>query len=116
MPGTPPEEGVQATSLFKHPKIRLSRSPPLSAAQSYLNRFLMIPPAGGEPTGGWPPVSCSGLAWPGRASSNPATRRSPMSPDLRPGPGGGDPGSYVPGDATCLVLVVLTKASDPLFV
>ncbi|MED6289960.1 hypothetical protein CHARACLAT_008229 [Characodon lateralis] len=109
MPGTLPEEGVQATSLFKHPKIRLSRSPPLSAARSYLNRFLMIPPAGGEPTGGWPHVSCSGLAWPGRARSNPATRRSPMSPDPRRG-------TPAPTYRACLVLVVLMKASDPLFV
>ncbi|MEQ2233263.1 hypothetical protein ILYODFUR_020089 [Ilyodon furcidens] len=45
----------------------------------------MVPPAGGGPTGGWPRVSHSGLARPGPARSNPATRRSPASPDPRPG-------------------------------
>ncbi|MEQ2231155.1 hypothetical protein ILYODFUR_036624 [Ilyodon furcidens] len=45
----------------------------------------MVPPAGGGPTGGWPRVSRSGLARPGPARSNPATRRSPPSPDPRPG-------------------------------
>ncbi|MEQ2289071.1 hypothetical protein AMECASPLE_029348 [Ameca splendens] len=61
------------------------RSPPSSAAQSYLHRFLMVPPAGRGPTGGWPCVSRSGLARPGPVRSNPATRRSPKSHDPRPG-------------------------------
>ncbi|MEQ2241838.1 Serine/threonine-protein kinase dclk2 [Ilyodon furcidens] len=38
------------------------------------------------PTGGWPRSSHSGLAQPGPARRNPATRRSPTSPDPRPGP------------------------------
>ncbi|MEQ2242275.1 hypothetical protein ILYODFUR_034091 [Ilyodon furcidens] len=37
------------------------------------------------PGWGWPCVSRSGLAQPGTARSNPTTRRSPMSPDQRPG-------------------------------
>ncbi|MED6258645.1 hypothetical protein ATANTOWER_010175 [Ataeniobius toweri] len=45
----------------------------------------MVPPAGGGPTGGWPRITRSGLARPGSARSNPATRRSPMTPDPRPG-------------------------------
>ncbi|MEQ2294005.1 hypothetical protein AMECASPLE_039387 [Ameca splendens] len=45
----------------------------------------MVPPAGGGPTGGWPRVSCSDLAWPGPVRSTPATRRSPTSPAPRPG-------------------------------
>ncbi|MED6234331.1 hypothetical protein ATANTOWER_027070 [Ataeniobius toweri] len=69
----------------KHPGIGLLRSPPSSAAQSSLHQSLTVPPAGGGPTGGWPRVSCLGLAWPGPARSNPATRRSPASPDPRPG-------------------------------
>ncbi|MED6291011.1 hypothetical protein CHARACLAT_019319, partial [Characodon lateralis] len=40
---------------------------------------------GGGPTGGWPCVSPSGLARPGPASSNPATRHSLTGPDPRPG-------------------------------
>ncbi|MEQ2311880.1 hypothetical protein AMECASPLE_025174 [Ameca splendens] len=60
-------------------------SPPSSAARSSLHRSLTVPPAGGGPTGGWSRVSRSGLARPGPARSNPATRRSPTSPDPRPG-------------------------------
>ncbi|MEQ2305516.1 hypothetical protein AMECASPLE_038700 [Ameca splendens] len=61
------------------------RSPPSSAAQSSLHRSLTVPPAGGGPTGGWPRVSCLGLARSGPARSNPATRRSATSPDTSPG-------------------------------
>ncbi|KAK5622545.1 hypothetical protein CRENBAI_001786 [Crenichthys baileyi] len=46
---------------------------------------LLPPQRGSGPTGGWPRVSRSGLARPGPARSNLATRRSPTSPDPRPG-------------------------------
>ncbi|MEQ2257012.1 hypothetical protein ILYODFUR_029980 [Ilyodon furcidens] len=62
-----------------------TRSLPSSAAQSSLHRSLTVPPAGGGPTGGWSRVSRLGLARPGPARSNPATRRSLTSPDPRPG-------------------------------
>ncbi|MEQ2238584.1 hypothetical protein ILYODFUR_034707, partial [Ilyodon furcidens] len=39
----------------------------------------------GGPSGAWAHVSRSGLARPGPTRSNPATRRSPASPDPRPG-------------------------------
>ncbi|MEQ2164874.1 hypothetical protein GOODEAATRI_011186 [Goodea atripinnis] len=45
----------------------------------------MVPPAGGGPTGRWPRISPLGLARPGPAKSNLATRRSPTGPDPRPG-------------------------------
>ncbi|MED6294765.1 hypothetical protein CHARACLAT_024498 [Characodon lateralis] len=63
----------------------MPRSPPSSATQSSLHRSLTVPPAGGGPTGGWLRVTPLGLAWPGPARSNPATRRSLTGPDPRPG-------------------------------
>ncbi|MEQ2245660.1 hypothetical protein ILYODFUR_030253 [Ilyodon furcidens] len=50
-----------------------------------MHRSPTVPPAGGGPTGGWPRVSHSSLARLGPARSKPATRRSPASPDPRPG-------------------------------
>ncbi|MEQ2305582.1 hypothetical protein AMECASPLE_039309, partial [Ameca splendens] len=69
----------------KHPGIGPPRSPPSSATQSSLHQSLMVPPAGGRPTGGWSRISHLGLVRPGPARSNPATRCSPTSPDPRPG-------------------------------
>ncbi|KAK5621984.1 hypothetical protein CRENBAI_013335 [Crenichthys baileyi] len=80
------EMGSRAhASQPKHPGIGPLRSPSSSATQSSLHRSLTVPPEGGGPTGGWPRVSRSGLARLGPARSNPATRRSPASPDPRPG-------------------------------
>ncbi|MED6251010.1 hypothetical protein ATANTOWER_018895 [Ataeniobius toweri] len=44
-------------------------------------------------------------------NSNPATRRSPTSPDTSPGSRVG-PWLHVLGDITCLVIIVLMKASS----
>ncbi|MED6278925.1 hypothetical protein CHARACLAT_029076, partial [Characodon lateralis] len=72
---------------------------------------LTVPPADGGPTGGWPHVSRSILAQLGPARSDLATRRSPTSPDPRPGSRVG-PGSAVPGDVTFVLSSVesLNKA------
>ncbi|KAK5608780.1 hypothetical protein CRENBAI_020273 [Crenichthys baileyi] len=80
------EMGSRAhASQSKHPGIGLPRSPPSSAAQSSLHQMLTVPPAGSGPSGGWPRISHSGLAPPGPARSNPATKRSLTDPDPSPG-------------------------------
>ncbi|MED6289907.1 hypothetical protein CHARACLAT_007766 [Characodon lateralis] len=73
----------------KHPEIGPPRPPPSSAAQSSLHWTLMVPPAGGGPTWGWPRVSHLGLARLDPMRSNPATTRSPTTgprPGSRVGP------------------------------
>ncbi|MEQ2250106.1 hypothetical protein ILYODFUR_036424 [Ilyodon furcidens] len=91
-----------------HLEIGPPRSPPSSATQSPLHLSLMVPPASGGPTGGWPRISCSGFAWrvPREAAQPPGALRRLLTPGLAPG---WDPGSAVPGDVTCLDFVVLMK-------
>ncbi|KAG1929082.1 gastrula zinc finger protein XlCGF8.2DB-like [Pimephales promelas] len=67
---------------FKCPHwIGLLGSLPSTAARSTMHRFLMVPPAGVEPTVGRPHVAPSGSAWPGPKGAGPASRRwAPAAP------------------------------------
>ncbi|KAI3376819.1 hypothetical protein L3Q82_000394 [Scortum barcoo] len=63
-----------------------SRPPPRLLPQTTLHRPLMDLPAGGEPTGRRAHVAISGLSPAGsHVGKDPATRRSPASPNPRPG-------------------------------
>ncbi|XP_073328315.1 NLR family CARD domain-containing protein 3-like [Pagrus major] len=72
-------------TLSHRPGIGSPGHPPRTATQIAPHRPLLNPPAGGGPTGGRAHVAPSGCAWPGPVGKDPATRRSPASPN--PGPG-----------------------------